>query len=68
MKIATQVYRDWSEGVINSLRADELPLNASPRGINSTLVSVAKGKAIVGKRRGASCFYLTHYMKTMELH
>jgi hypothetical protein len=54
MKIATQVYRDWSEGVINSLRADELPLNASPRGINSTLVSVAKGKAIVGKRRGAS--------------
>lgn len=54
MKLSTQVYSDWAQGVVNSQRADELDSNSSPRGINSALVSVAKGKAIVGKRRGAS--------------
>lgn len=54
MRLPTQVYRDWAGGVVNSLRADELPINTSPRGHNSTLVSVAGGRAMVGKRRGAS--------------
>lgn len=54
MKLSTQVYRDWAGGVVNSLRADELPVNTSPRGHNSTLVAVAGGKAMVGKRRGAA--------------
>lgn len=52
-KLGTQVYRDWALGVINSLRPDELPLNASPRGKDSALVSVGAGRCIVGKRRGS---------------
>jgi hypothetical protein len=52
-KLTTQVFRDWALGVITSLRPDELPLNASPRGRDSALVSVGAGRCIVGKRRGA---------------
>lgn len=54
MKLDTLVYRDWSNGVNNSLRAEELPENASPRGLNSALVAVSLDKAVVGKRRGAN--------------
>ena len=52
-KLGTQVFRDWALGVITSLRPDELPLNASPRGRDSALVSVGAGRCIVGKRRGS---------------
>lgn len=51
--LAPDVYRDWAQGVVTSLRAEEIPANASPRGLNSALVSVGGGRCTVGKRRGA---------------
>lgn len=52
--LAPDIYRDWAQGVITSLRAEEIPANASPRGLNSALVSVGGGRCVVGKRRGGA--------------
>lgn len=54
MKLPKDIYRNWREGVINAIRADELPAEASPRGIDSALRYVGAGGAVVGKRNGAS--------------
>lgn len=53
---------DWSNGVITTTQADEIPVNSSPRGENSTLVFEGAGKAAVAKRQGASLF------KELTLH
>lgn len=48
---------DWSNGVITTTEADEIPRNASPHGENSTLVSEGAGRAVVAKRQGASVLH-----------
>lgn len=54
MKMNMDLYDDWAGGVVDSLRADSLPVNTSPRGVNSALLSTGLGKAIVGSRRGST--------------
>jgi hypothetical protein len=49
-----ETFRSWVGGVITALRAEDLPQESSPRGRNSTLLGAGLGRAVVGKRRGAS--------------
>lgn len=42
----------WAKGVVTGIEPDLLPLDASPRGRNSALVSIGGGLAVVAKRKG----------------
>lgn len=64
MKLPTTVFRNWGAGVVNSLRAEELPEQASPRGHNSALVSMAGNRALVGTRLGAQMVNLAPVVRT----
>lgn len=44
--------RNWAEGVITSIEADELPKTAASAGLNSAFFKRGTGKAVLGKREG----------------
>ena len=47
-----ETIEDWSAGVVTNQQVDDIPLNASPRGRNSALISIAGNRASVMKRKG----------------
>jgi len=54
MEYLSELVRDWSAGVITTVRSDNIPPNSSPRGKNAYLAFAAGDKAIVRKRRGGT--------------
>lgn len=50
--IVETLIEDWGDGVITSLKADEVPKTASPHAYNTALTAVAGSRAVPQKRKG----------------
>lgn len=60
--------QDWSEGVNSSTNQDEIPPNASPLGLNASLLTTAGGRAIPTKRLGMTTLNATPVTGTPTIH
>lgn len=66
--VLVRTWRDWSDGVITAIQADELPLSASPRARNSKLTKVGPGRAVVSSRLGCTTVNATPITGSPGIH
>lgn len=57
--ILAETFERFEGGVNTAAPSDLLPINTSPRALNSVLTSVAEGVSVVGKRAGATTINAT---------
>lgn len=58
-KLKTEIYPDWSDGVMNTVEPDMVPITAYTQGKNIALTAVGPGRGVPMKREGISCFNQT---------